>query len=87
MKSTDPIHRMIEYLIRNADARTQLKTNPQTLFDDFNIPKSQRTLLLKGSRDELSAEGIHPNYVVKWLIWSGKPTMPFFPLSYYFDRR
>ena len=44
-------------------------------------------ILRGGSRDELSALGIHPNMVVKWLIWSGRPTMPFFAISHYFDRR
>jgi hypothetical protein len=31
--------------------------------------------------------GVHGNYVIKWLIWSGRPTMPFFAMSHYFDRR
>jgi len=37
--------------------------------------------------DDLHRLGIHPNFVIKWLIWSGRPTMPFFAIDYYFARR
>lgn len=87
MSDVEAIHRMIEYLIRNADARAKVKSDLPALFSQFSIPDLQREILQNGSRDELHSLKIHPNYIIKWLIWSGRPTMPFFPLSYYFDRR
>jgi hypothetical protein len=81
------VHALIEHLIRAPEDRSLLKGDPTPLFDRFDIPDTARPVLRSGSRDELSALGIHGNYVIKWLIWSGRPTMPFFPIAYYFDRR
>jgi 2'-aminobiphenyl-2,3-diol 1,2-dioxygenase, small subunit len=44
-------------------------------------------VLRTGGRDDLARLGIHPNLVIKWLIWSGRPTMPFFSIDHYFARR
>lgn len=81
------VHALIEYLVRHPGERTLVKTDPDTLFDLFAIDDGARNLLRSGSRDDLSRMGVHGNYVIKWLIWSGRPTMPFFAMNYYFDRR
>lgn len=82
------VHRMIEHLIRVAEDRTALRDGGlDALMDRFAVPAHFRSVLRDGERDELSALGIHPNYVIKWLIWSGRPTMPFFRIGHYFDRR
>jgi 2'-aminobiphenyl-2,3-diol 1,2-dioxygenase, small subunit len=81
------VHELIEHLIRSPADRPLVKTGPEPLFDRFGVAQAVRSVLRSGGRDELSALGIHPNMVVKWLIWSGRPTMPFFAISHYFDRR
>ncbi|MBH0114063.1 hypothetical protein I5E68_14045 [Novosphingobium sp. YJ-S2-02] len=78
---------MIEHLVRHPGDRALVKDAPQTLFERFAVAPEARPVLLSGSRDALSALGIHGNYVIKWLIWSGRPTMPFFAISHFFDRR
>ncbi|QJR05592.1 hypothetical protein HH800_24450 [Sphingobium yanoikuyae] len=81
------VHALIEYLVRHPDERGLVKADPDALFDRFGIGDAARDLLQSGSRDDLSRMGVHGNYVIKWLIWSGRPTMPFFAMSHYFDRR
>ncbi|ACR11501.1 hypothetical protein TERTU_1261 [Teredinibacter turnerae T7901] len=81
------IHRMIEHLISVPEDRALLKSAPEQLFTRFQVPEEHYPALLNSERDALAAIGVHGNYVVKWLIWTGRPTMPFFALSYYFDRR
>lgn len=81
------VHELIEHLIRSPADRPLVRTGPESLFDRFAIAGPVRAVLRGGGRDELAALGIHPNMVVKWLIWSGRPTMPFFAISHYFDRR
>ena len=78
---------LIEHLVRNPDDRALVKSDPASLFDRFDVDPAVRPLLLSGSRDDLSNMGLHGNYVIKWLIWSGRPTMPFFAMSHFFDRR
>ena len=81
------IHALIEHLVATPTDRTLIQTDIDGLMDRFGVPLEQRAVLRQGSRDELSAIGVHGNYVIKWLIWSKRPTMPFFPISNYFDRR
>ncbi len=87
MARPEAIHAMVEHLVRRHEDRALVKDEPEALFDRFSVPVEQRPVLLEGSRDEISALGVHGNYVIKWLIWSGRPTMPFFAMSYFFDRR
>ena len=82
-----PIHALIEHLVRAPEERALVKTDPDALFDRFGIAPEDRETLRSGSRDDISALGVHGNYVIKWLIWSGRPTMAFFPISFFFDRR
>ena len=81
------VHELIEHLVRHPAERPLVKEAPEQLFERFEVDTAARRVLLSGSRDELSALGIHGNYVIKWLIWSGRPTMPFFAISHFFDRR
>lgn len=81
------VHALIEHLIETPADRGLIKTTPDVLFDRFDVPASVREVLRSGGRDDLARLGIHPNLVIKWLIWSGRPTMPFFPIDYYFARR
>jgi len=81
------IHALIEHLIETPADRALIRTRPDELFERFEIPMDMRETLRTGGRDELSRLGVHPNFVIKWLIWSGRPTMPFFPIDYYFARR
>jgi hypothetical protein len=81
------VHALIEHLIAAPEDRALVKSDPDALFDRFAIAAAAREVLRGGSRDELAALGVHGNLVIKWLIWSGRPTMPFFPIAYYFDRR
>jgi len=81
------VHELIEHLVACPADRALLKGDSTPLFDRFAIAAPYRETLRNGTRDELSALGIHGNFVIKWLIWSGRPTMPFFPIGYYFDRR
>ncbi|VWX55151.1 hypothetical protein [Novosphingobium sp. 9U] len=81
------VHALIEHLVRHPEDRALVKSEPDALFDRFQVPEDERTVLLTGSRDEISQLGVHGNYVIKWLIWSGRPTMPFFAISHFFDRR
>jgi 2'-aminobiphenyl-2,3-diol 1,2-dioxygenase, small subunit len=78
---------MIEHLVRNPDERALVKSDPDALFVRFGVAPEARPVLREGTRDELSRIGIHGNYVIKWLIWSGRPTLPFFAISHFFDRR
>jgi len=81
------VNALIEHLIRTPEDRPLLKGDPTPLFNRFDVAEAVRPILHSGGRDDLAALDIHGNYVIKWLIWSGRPTMPFFPISYYFDRR
>lgn len=81
------VHALIEHLIETPADRGLVKTTPDVLFDRFNVPADVREVLRTGGRDDLARLGIHPNMVIKWLIWSGRPTMPFFAIDYYFARR
>lgn len=81
------VHELIEYLVRNPDVRGAVKTDPDALFERFAVDPAARDVLRTGTRDEISQLGVHGNYVIKWLIWSGRPTLPFFAISYFFDRR
>lgn len=81
------VHPLIEHLIETPADRGLIKTTPDVLFDRFDVPADVREVLRTGGRDDLARLGIHPNLVIKWLIWSGRPTMPFFPIDYYFARR
>jgi hypothetical protein len=83
----DGVHEMIEHLIATPAERPLVKLDLDGLCERFGIAPEVRNALHSGSRDELAALGIHGNFVVKWLIWSGRPTMPLFPINYYFDRR
>ena len=81
------VHALIEHLIETPSDRSLIKTTPDVLFDRFEVPAEVREVLRTGGRDDLARLGIHPNLVIKWLIWSGRPTMPFFAIDYYFARR
>jgi hypothetical protein len=81
------VHEMIEHLIAAPEDRALVKRDLDLLCDRFGIDAQAREVLRRGGRDDLAALGIHGNLVVKWLIWSARPTMPFFPIGYYFDRR
>jgi len=81
------VHALIEHLIDTPSDRPLIRNNPEVLFDRFEVPADVRETLRSGGRDDLHRLGIHPNFVIKWLIWSGRPTMPFFPIDYYFARR
>lgn len=81
------VHEMIEHLVRTPADRGRVKDDPAGLLAQFDVDPDAQRVMLCGSRDELSAMGIHGNYVIKWLIWSGRPTMPFFAMSHFFDRR
>lgn len=81
------VHAMVHHLIATPGDRALVKGDPDALFDRFCVPDAARAALRTGGRDDLHALGIHPNLIIKWLIWSGRPTIPFFPISYYFDRR
>jgi hypothetical protein len=81
------VHELIEHLIETPTERGLIQTSPDVLFDRFGVPAEVRATLRTGGRDDLHRLGIHPNLVIKWLIWSGRPTMPFFPIDYYFARR
>ena len=81
------VHALIEHLIETPADRDLIKTAPEELFDRFDVPEDVRAVLRTGGRDDLARLGIHPNLVIKWLIWSGRPTMPFFAIDYYFARR
>jgi 2'-aminobiphenyl-2,3-diol 1,2-dioxygenase, small subunit len=81
------VHALIEHLIETPADRGLIKTTPDVLFERFAVPVEVREVLRTGGRDDLARLGIHPNLVIKWLIWSGRPTMPFFAIDYYFARR
>lgn len=81
------VHAMVAHLVRHPEERELVKTDPDALFDRFAISDALRPILRQGSRDEISQAGVHGNYVIKWLIWSGRPTMPFFSINHFFDRR
>ena len=81
------VHALIEHLIETPADRPLIRTSLDVLLDRFDVAAEVRETLRSGGRDDLSRLGIHPNLVIKWLIWSGRPTMPFFPIDYYFSRR
>ena len=81
------VHALIEHLIETPADRGLIRTTPDGLFDRFEVPADVREVLRTGGRDDLARLGIHPNLVIKWLIWSGRPTMPFFSIDHYFARR
>jgi steroid 5-alpha reductase family enzyme len=78
---------MIHHLIKTPADRPLIKTDDQTLFDRFGVPDEAQAVLRTGGRDDLHALGLHPNLLIKWLIWSGRSTIAGFPISHYFDRR
>lgn len=81
------VHAMIEHLIAVPQDRALIRTSPETLFERFGVPKDVWPVLRTGGRDDLAALRIQGNLVIKWLIWSGRPTVAVFPIRYYFDRR
>lgn len=81
------VHALIHHLIATPQDRPLIKDDPDALFDRFGVPDGARSALRTGGRDDLYALGVHPNLTMKWLIWSGRSTIPGFPISYYFDRR
>ncbi len=88
MASAPPgVHAMIEHLIATPQDRALIRTSPDTLFERFGVPVQVWPVLREGGRDDLAALNIQGNLVIKWLIWSGRPTVAMFPISYYFDRR
>jgi len=78
---------MIHHLIATPADRALIKSDPEVLFDRFGVPQAARPVLRAGGRDDLHALGLHPNLLMKWLIWSGRSTIAGFPISHYFDRR
>jgi hypothetical protein len=81
------VHPMIHHLIKTPADRALIKADPDALFDRFGVPEDARPVLRGGGRDDLHALGLHPNLLMKWLIWSGRSTIAGFPISHYFDRR
>lgn len=81
------VHALIEHLVRHPEERGLVKSDPGALFARFGVDPAAQAVLRDGSRDEISRMGVHGNYVIKWLIWSGRPTLPFFAMSHFFDRR
>lgn len=81
------VHALIEHLVRHPEERGLVKSDPGALFARFGVSPDAQAVLRDGSRDEISRMGVHGNYVIKWLIWSGRPTLPFFAMSHFFDRR
>lgn len=86
-KAPPGVHAMIEHLITAPQDRVLVRTAPEALFLRFGVPVDVWPVLRTGGRDDLAALNIHGNLVIKWLIWSGRPTVTVFPISYYFDRR
>ena len=78
---------MIHHLIATPADRALIKSDDGVLFDRFGVPEAARPILRTGGRDDLHALGLHPNLLMKWLIWSGRSTIAGFPISHYFDRR
>jgi len=87
MTAPPGVHAMIEHLIRHPEERALVSADPDQIFARFGIDAEAASILRTGSRDQISQMGVHGNYVIKWLIWSGRPTMPFFAISHFFDRR
>jgi 2'-aminobiphenyl-2,3-diol 1,2-dioxygenase, small subunit len=81
------VHELIEHLLDTPADRPLIRSDPDLLFDRFQVSEDVRETLRNGGRDDLYRLGIHPNFIVKWLIWSGRPSLPVFPLDYYFSRR
>lgn len=81
------VHNMIEHLVATPADRALIRTDLGSLLQRFEVPEAHHVVMREGQRDDLARLGIHGNYVIKWLIWSGRPTMPFFPIGHYFDRR
>jgi hypothetical protein len=81
------VHELIEHLVRTPGERGLVKSDPDALFARFGVEDGARETLRSGGRDAISLMGVHGNYVIKWLIWSGRPTLPFFAMSHFFDRR
>ena len=87
MAAPEGVHAMIHHLIATPADRGLIRTDPAQLFDRFGVPEGAREVLSQGGRDDLHGLGIHPNLIIKWLIWSGRATITPFAISYYFDRR
>lgn len=87
MTAPPGVHALIEHLVRHPEERGLAKSDPDALFARFDVAEEARPVLREGSRDDISRMGVHGNYVIKWLIWSGRPTLPFFAMSHFFDRR
>ncbi|WP_300574845.1 hypothetical protein [Phenylobacterium sp.] len=87
MAAPPGVHAMIHHLIATPADRGLIRTDPTQLFDRFGVPDAAREVLNQGGRDDLHGLGIHPNLIIKWLIWSGRATITPFAISYYFDRR
>ncbi|AHE55457.1 hypothetical protein [Sphingomonas sanxanigenens] len=81
------VHALIEHLVRHPEERGLVTSDPGALFARFGVDEAAQAVLRDGSRDAISRIGVHGNYVIKWLIWSGRPTLPFFAISHFFDRR
>jgi hypothetical protein len=86
-KPPEGVHAMIHHLIQAPADRRLVKEDDEALFDRFGVPAEARPVLHAGGRDDIHALGVHPNLIMKWLIWSGRTTIKGFPISYYFDRR
>lgn len=81
------VHVMIEHLIATPADRALVRTDPEALFDRFDVPLAARPVLKSGGRDDLHGLGVHPNLIFKWLLWSGRATMKPFDIGHFFGRR
>ncbi len=80
------VHRLIERLMADPEARAAFRAAPEPLFEEFAIAADLRPLLVEGSRAALDAIGVHPSMQFKFLIATGRSPVKPSSIRYYLDR-
>ena len=60
------IHKLIQDLYRSKEDRETFKTDPEAIFERFQLTPRERELLRDGSLQSMGALGIHPNLQMKY---------------------
>lgn len=71
------IHRMIDALMADPEARSHFVADPEPMFERFAVAPEDRSALREGTRAALDGLGVHPSMQFKFLMATGRsPVKP-----------
>ncbi|MGE4408989.1 MAG: hypothetical protein EP321_11800 [Sphingomonadales bacterium] len=85
------IHKLIQDMMRDPAAAARFATDPQPIFDQYEISPEEAALLDSGSMEAMTGLGVHPNLQMKYLRLrhsggDGAKLVGAGPLDAYLDR-